>query len=117
VAAVNRIYDLYGSRNLDASALCAEISTRSGLRFVLHSSSYVGDYYRAEDVDAGLVWTIRPNMLDDEDGPFLYLPDYPEVQVLVQIGAERGGDSLTALDNIRAAVEQIVGVSFLGRKS
>jgi len=117
VAALNRVYDLYGSRILDALALCAEISTRRGLRFVLHSSSYVGDYYRAEDVDAGLVWTIRRNVLEDEDGPFLYLPDYPEVQVLVQIGAERGGESLTALDNVRAAVEQIVGVSFLRRKS
>ena len=116
-AAMRPTYDLYGSRQADASAVCALVTAFRSVSFVKHSSSYVGDYYRGDDVSAELMWTVRPNVLEDEEGPFCYLEEYREFPFIVQVDAQDSVDSISALNSLRTEVPGAIGLVFLQRKN
>jgi hypothetical protein len=66
-----RLFDLYGSRELETDSVRDLVQEALGVPFHAHSSNYVGDYYVGSAGSAEKI-SIRPNELEDEDGRFFY---------------------------------------------
>jgi hypothetical protein len=112
---VKRVYDHYGSHEPDIKRLSERVIEATGLAFTRHESYFQGEYYLATVPDVARL-TIEPNELEDEDGPFLRLPQYAGWETLLLAAAARDGDGASGyLDGLRDKLEGM-GLVFLERK-
>jgi hypothetical protein len=113
-----KIFDLYGSRELDQETLRGLISDVVEMEFHPHSSSYVGNYYMTRGM-SGEELTIKSNELEDEEGVFYQEPEFPDYKTLLvaaQNFAELPGSTPT-LDGLRAKLSRLPELVFLRRST
>jgi len=102
-------YDLYGSRTLTPSDLCAGLAETLGLAFEERESYYRGVYHHARD-PAGEEFEVQPNDVPGDDGGTEPMEDrFAAYTVLLYVNAAGRGDE------IRALLDRVPGLEFLRR--
>lgn len=112
-----RVFEYFGSRELEPQRVRDLVADATGLTFEPRSSSYVGEYYQSGGPGAGGVVSIRPNELEDEDGNYLQWEEFAGYTTVVEARQKlaKAGDPADFLDELRGKLAGLEGIEFLRR--
>jgi hypothetical protein len=100
------IHEVYGSTQLDATGLAAQLAVALDVEFVEHDSYYRGRYLSAEVGDGATV-EVQPNAVPGDDGEESYDPSLARYPTLILVRTSRPED-------IRQRLCDVPGVTYVG---